>query len=39
MKLEAVQLEKFFGDRKVVNGVSLDVNTGEVVLPNCVTLC
>ncbi len=31
MKLEAVQLEKFFGDRKVVNGVSLDVNTGEVV--------
>ena len=31
MKLEAVMLEKYFGDRKVVNGVSLDVNTGEVV--------
>ncbi|MBP5287796.1 MAG: LPS export ABC transporter ATP-binding protein [Elusimicrobiales bacterium] len=31
MKLEAVLLEKYFGTRKVVNGVSLDVSTGEVV--------
>ncbi|GIS04438.1 MAG: hypothetical protein CM15mP107_0580 [Bacteroidota bacterium] len=31
MKLRAEQIIKTFGDRSVVNGVSLEVNQGEIV--------